>query len=193
MKTTYKILHYVGPIHILRRWYQELLAYNFSCIHRSHLMMVDVDYLSRMHNSLVKSHVVIANRLSLADRSKRPAAYSGDALDIVLSKGTYTIKFGDRQIGMSSLNTIVTSRQNKKQRIIQSEVMYTVCSCNIHVLRNNNLVPDTKWRLPKDDSIHHCEDVQECTWLSINRHKMLFMGTDQSCSSRHIVHYQLTW
>ena len=81
MKTTYKIMHYTEPIHILRRWYQELLAYNLLCIHRSHLIMVDVDYLSRMHKKLIKTHVFIANRLSLVDRETRPEAYSNNILD----------------------------------------------------------------------------------------------------------------
>ena len=54
MKTTYKIMHCIELIHILRRWCQELLAYNISCIHRNHLMMADVNYLSRIHNELRK-------------------------------------------------------------------------------------------------------------------------------------------
>ena len=33
MKTTYKIMHYTGYIHILRRWYKDLIVCNFSCIH----------------------------------------------------------------------------------------------------------------------------------------------------------------
>ena len=82
MKPTYRIMHYTGPIHILRRWCQELLAYNFSCIHRSPSMMVDVDYLSRMHNKLIKSHVSIATRLSLVDRATRPEAYSETILKL---------------------------------------------------------------------------------------------------------------
>ena len=84
MKTTYKIMHYTGPIHVLRRWYQELLAYNFVCVHRSYLMMVGVDYLSRIHNDLIKSHVLIANQLSLSDRSARPGAYTMEMLTEML-------------------------------------------------------------------------------------------------------------
>ena len=65
------------------------------CIHRSHLMIVDVDYLSCMHNDLVKSHVVLANRLSLADRAARPGAYDADVLADVLQRGKYTVKLYD--------------------------------------------------------------------------------------------------
>ena len=64
MKTTYKIVYYTGPIHILRRWCQELLAYNFSCIHRGHDMMQDVDYLSCIKNNLIKAHLLIRDQLS---------------------------------------------------------------------------------------------------------------------------------
>ena len=87
MKTTYKILHYNGPIHILCCWCQELLSYNFSCIHRSRLMMVDVDYLSRMHNSLVKNHVLFANSVALSNRLSRPDAYEESALATMIDKG----------------------------------------------------------------------------------------------------------
>ena len=84
MKTTYKIMHYTGPIHIMRRWCQELLAYSFSCLHRSHTMMIDVDYLSRMHDPLIQTHVTIANRMSLSDRAARPGAYDYDVLTSLL-------------------------------------------------------------------------------------------------------------
>ena len=47
-------------------------------------MMVDVEYLSRMHNKLIKSHVPIVNRLSLVDRATRPEAYSETILDYQL-------------------------------------------------------------------------------------------------------------
>ena len=43
--------------------------------------MVDVDYLSRMHNELIKTHVSIANRLSLVDRATRLEEYSENLLD----------------------------------------------------------------------------------------------------------------
>ena len=46
IKTIYKILNYDGPLHVLRRWTQELQAYSFTCIHRSNIMMQDVDALS---------------------------------------------------------------------------------------------------------------------------------------------------
>ena len=56
MKTTNNIMNYTGPIHILWQWCQEMLAYHVLCIHRSNLMMVDVDYLSHMYENLSKTH-----------------------------------------------------------------------------------------------------------------------------------------
>jgi len=47
MKTLYKMLQYEGPIHCLRRWSQELQAFDFETIHRSAVMMKDVDALNR--------------------------------------------------------------------------------------------------------------------------------------------------
>ena len=92
MKPTYKVMHYIGPIHILRRWYQELLACNFSCIHRSHDTMQDVDYLSCIKKILIKDHLLICNQLSLADRALRPGAYDETVISSILAQGKYSSK-----------------------------------------------------------------------------------------------------
>ena len=52
-------------------------------------MMVDVDYLSRIHNELIKTHVSIANRLSLGDMATRPESYNENILDSQLQHGKY--------------------------------------------------------------------------------------------------------
>ena len=117
MKTTYRIMYYTGPIHILRRWCQELLAYNFSCIHRSHSIMVDVDYLSRMHNELIKSHVSIANRLSLVDRETRPEGYSETILDYQLQRGKYLVKNVHATIGENDVQVHTVFQGHKRQKI----------------------------------------------------------------------------
>ena len=117
MKPTYRIMYYTGPIHILRRWCQELLAYNFSCIHRSHSMMIDVDYLSWMHNELIKSRVSIASRLSLVDRATRPEAYSETILDYKLQRGKYLVKNFHAEIGENDVQVHVAFQGHKRQRI----------------------------------------------------------------------------
>ena len=75
MATTYKIIFYTCPIHTLMKWSQELHGYYFLCIHRCHKMMVDMNYLSRMYDNLVKQHVIVENILSLADRCNQPYEY----------------------------------------------------------------------------------------------------------------------
>ena len=55
-------------------------------------MVVDVDYLSRKHNELIKKHVSIANQLSLVDRETRSEAYSENILDSQLQRETYSVK-----------------------------------------------------------------------------------------------------
>ena len=47
MKFLYRVLDYDGPIHCLRRWCQELQAYNLIALHRLAPMMMDVDALNR--------------------------------------------------------------------------------------------------------------------------------------------------
>ena len=71
-----EILEYVGPIHQIRRWAQELLGYFFQVFHRPARMMRDVDGLTRLYeNPLVSQHLHLAHQLYLADRAARPAAY----------------------------------------------------------------------------------------------------------------------
>ena len=41
-----EILDYSGTIHMICRWAQELLGYNFTILHRPAKMMMDVDALS---------------------------------------------------------------------------------------------------------------------------------------------------
>ena len=139
MKTTYKIIHYTGPIHILRRWCQELLAYHFSCIHRSHLMMVDVDYLSRMHNDLVKSHVVLANMLLLADRAARPGAYDADVLADVLQRGKYTVKLYDAYHEQHLDSMSATFHIQKKTKTAHSSEIVPHCHSPIQILANTSM------------------------------------------------------
>ena len=55
-------------------------------------MMIDVDYMSRLHNNLVRQHMILANALLVADRNARPCAYKEHTWEYVLSKGKYSIK-----------------------------------------------------------------------------------------------------
>ena len=55
-------------------------------------MMSNVDYLSRIHNSLVKNHVLFANSLVLSDWLSRPDAYEELVLVVMLAKCQYSMK-----------------------------------------------------------------------------------------------------
>ena len=190
MKTTYKIMHYTGPIHILRRWCQELLAYHFSCLHRSHTMMIDVDYLSRMHDPLIQTHVTIANRMSLSDRAARPGAYDYDTLMSLFQRGKYSLK-----VSKNNTTSLVTACQNvvhvqKKARLDTTRHP----ASGPHPVRfsyNNDLAKSSKWRWPKDDDIHQCAALQLTTWLSINRHQHLPTNTEHHCLQHRLHHHSL--
>ena len=74
-----EILEYTGSIHQLRRWSQELMGYEFAFIHRVARMMKDVDGLSRHIDVLIHRYLIQASCMHLADRTKRPFAYSFDS------------------------------------------------------------------------------------------------------------------
>ena len=73
-----EILEYNGSIHQIKRWSQELLAYEFVILHRLARMMLDVDGLARFMDPLVHRYTITASRLYTEDVTERPFAYSYD-------------------------------------------------------------------------------------------------------------------
>ena len=71
-----EILEYEGNISQICRWAQELLGYQFTVVHRTYKMMMDVDALSRRFGPLITQHCPIAYILHSADVSNRPDAYN---------------------------------------------------------------------------------------------------------------------
>ena len=71
-----EILEYTGSIHQLRRWSQEIFAYDFIIIHRPATMMKDVDSLSRHPNLLIGQCLTHACILRSRDLHSRPFAYN---------------------------------------------------------------------------------------------------------------------
>ena len=53
-----EVLKYDGSIHQLKRWSQELLAYEFVCIHRPNRMMKDFDSVCRHIDPLIHRYLV---------------------------------------------------------------------------------------------------------------------------------------
>ena len=70
-----EILEYNGNIPMICRWAQELLAYQYSVIHRNKRMMADVDALTRRFGPLIASHCYIAKLLHRRDVTQRSLAY----------------------------------------------------------------------------------------------------------------------
>ena len=135
-----EVLEYDGTIHMICRWAQELLGYDFTCIHRCARMMADVDALTRRFGSLISTHCVIASVLSTQDRLCKPSAYDASTFrSHSTSKLANTVK-------MSPLVPILSS----------SLVPLSVCQSTA----SNSSMPDatTNKLLPqslKPTSVHH--------------------------------------
>ena len=76
-----EILEYAGSIHQLRRWSQELFAYNFSIIHRPATMMKNGDTISRHPNLLIGQYLTNAYILRNRDLRSRQFAYNYDVFN----------------------------------------------------------------------------------------------------------------
>ena len=93
MKSIDIILEYVGSIHALRRWSQELMAYDCFPVHRPDFMMRDVDALSRgPYHKVVNSYSAMTYTLHEQDTREFPPAYSASVLKTLMKSGKYTLK-----------------------------------------------------------------------------------------------------
>ena len=70
------MLEYDGGIHQLKRWSQELLAYEFVCIHHPNRMMRDVDGVCRHIDPLIHRYLVDATVMRYKGIMLRPFAYN---------------------------------------------------------------------------------------------------------------------
>ena len=70
-----EILDYEGQISMICRWNQELLGYHFTVVHHSNRMMIDVDSLSRLHESFIVTHCIVTSILHQINKNHRPRAY----------------------------------------------------------------------------------------------------------------------
>ena len=151
-----KILFYDGPTHALRRWCQEMMVYSFSYIHRSHEITVDVNYLFRMHNPLVKAHTIVKNTFSTADRVAHPWTYKAGSWEGLLRRCQYWFKQSDID-SASSVHTCNTQPETKRLKVTQEEHLPIRCYSIIQ-LSNNHLVPSMyKWGFNKEDEVLQSE------------------------------------
>ena len=69
------LVEYDGSNHMLQRWAQDLLGYDFEVVHRSERMMRDVDALSRLHHPLVAKYMATAVALRAESFDRNPALF----------------------------------------------------------------------------------------------------------------------
>ena len=73
-----EMLEFDGSIHQLIRWTQELMAYEFVCLHRPNTMMKDVDTICRHIDPLIHRYLVDAVIMRSGDMALQPFAYNFD-------------------------------------------------------------------------------------------------------------------
>ena len=73
--TMKEVLEYSGTIHMVCRWAQELLRYQFRVFHQSNSMMVNVDSFIRRYEPLIAMHCMVSTILRQRDISHKPLAY----------------------------------------------------------------------------------------------------------------------
>ena len=73
MKSTSKILEYNGQIHTLRRWCQELMAYDFTPLHRPCNIMKDVDAMNRgPYHKIINDYEKMSAVIQVEDMTNNP-------------------------------------------------------------------------------------------------------------------------
>ncbi|MGH7955061.1 MAG: hypothetical protein ACREOZ_03790 [Gloeomargaritales cyanobacterium] len=82
-----QIFDYDGNIHMVCRWSQELLGYNFTVLHRPERMMRDVDALSRFYNGLIATYEERLAALQTKSRRNYPESYTASDLSTLTKNG----------------------------------------------------------------------------------------------------------
>ena len=93
MKSINHILEYDGPIHALRRWSQELMAYDFTPLHRPARLMQDVDALNRgPYHKIITNYDSMSHALHKKDQLMNALAYCKQTFEQEIQRGSYSIK-----------------------------------------------------------------------------------------------------
>ena len=86
MKSTSLILEHTGPTHTLRRWLQELMAYDFKPVHRPAYMMKDVDAMNRgPYHQIIHAYHAMTLSMRTQDRMENPAPYCARTFETFLN------------------------------------------------------------------------------------------------------------
>ena len=152
MKTLYRILEYDGPIHCIRRWCQELFAYDFITIHRPAIMMKDVDALNRgPYSKVIASYLAFVTTIKEYDKLRNKRAYDNNALESLLKEGLYSIKKPDRitvsasdrlrtSVTLMRLSNSIRSNDHKLQQILKEHLQFFQNPANSTVQFTDNTV-----------------------------------------------------
>ena len=154
---------------------------HFFCIHRSHLMMIDVDYLSRINDQLIKTHVSIANRLSLTYRALRPVAYDTAVLNNILNRVKYSVKSQSKISYTNHMSIQHSLHIDTRARFNDAYCPSTFCSSPIQICGTPTAMTVNKCSIVLDDTVTHCQNLQVCHWLSVNRPPALFQSVENTC------------
>jgi len=122
MKNVYKILSYDGPIHTLRRWTQELLAYSSTCVHRPNTTMQDVDALSRYLDPLVAQQAKFVAFFRSKDIHDRTDAYSFSVFDEILHSNKYAIKKHSSNVSRDIATNNISPAKRKHKNCIALQI-----------------------------------------------------------------------
>ena len=155
-------------------------------------MMIDVDYLSRMHDKLVKNHTMLANAWSLADRAARPCAYKSTTLEMLLSKGKYSTKSLSPTTAHMHTSEASIAPPCKRQKVLSSDIITPRCSSPIHIhTRSTHKHIGSNWQHDSSDPILYCAEVQAYGWLSINRPSSLRFMAERNLFSHPVAHVNI--
>ena len=155
-------------------------------------MMVDVDYLSRMHNWLIQAHATVVNTFAKVDRVARPCVYKVDTWDTLLAKGRYSFKPSRQTVSKVSVQTSATAPAPKKAIISDTNEVIPRSVSPVQILMMQ--IPRTtvcKWKLDPIYDIIHSAYLQRYHWLLINRHYILPVIMGQHYISQYLVHYNI--
>lgn len=93
MTSTSKILEYEGPIHIMRRWCQDLMAYDFTPLHRTCNMMKDVDAMNRgPYHKIMNDYECMSQVMRQQDFASNPLACCDKTFNTIIAQGSYSLK-----------------------------------------------------------------------------------------------------
>ena len=85
------VLEYNRPISVVNCWIQELLAYNYTVMHRSCKMIQDVDSLTRRFGRLVRNHLCISAIFHDLEPKRRSNVYYSHVFASHTSKKAHEI------------------------------------------------------------------------------------------------------